>query len=293
MERKQFIKTVAAGALSMTTLAAFKNFTDSLPEQEQLMPVLFVGHGSPMNGIEDTAFSRRWTAMAKEIPLPKAVLVVSAHWFTKGTKITAMDFPKTIHDFGGFPKALFDVQYPVPGNPALAKETAGLIHTAKVELDHEWGLDHGTWTVVRHMYPNANIPVLQLSIDYTKGAQYHYELGKELFALRKKGVLIIGSGNMVHNLGMVAWDKLNEKEYAYDWATNMNNKFKELIQNGNHPALINYSALGKEAMLAIPTPEHYLPLMYTLGLKDKKDAVSFFNDTAVGGSLTMTSVKLG
>lgn len=293
MKRKHFIQTLAASALSMTTLAAFKNFTDSLEQQEQLMPALFVGHGSPMNGIEDTEFSRRWTAMAKEIPVPKAVLVVSAHWFTRGTKITAMNFPKTIHDFGGFPKALFDVQYPAPGNAALAKETAGLIHSAPVELDHDWGLDHGTWTVVRHMYPQANIPVLQLSIDYSKNAQYHYELGKELYALRKKGVLIMGSGNMVHNLGMVAWDKLNEKEYAYDWATKINSRFKELIENGDHQSLINYSALGKEALLAIPTPEHYLPLMYTLGLKDKKDAVSFFNDKAVGGSLTMTSVKLG
>lgn len=277
----------------MTTLSAFKNFTDSLAQEEQLMPVLFVGHGSPMNGIEDTQFSRRWTQMAKEMPVPKAVLVVSAHWFTKGTKITAMDFPKTIHDFGGFPKELFEVQYPAPGNPVLAKETAGMIHSAKVELNHDWGLDHGTWTITRHMYPDANIPVLQLSIDYTKDARYHYELGKELNSLRKKGVLIMGSGNMVHNLGMVAWDKLNEKEYAYDWTTKMNSKFKQLIQDGDHQSLINYAALGREAMLAIPTPEHYLPLLYTLGLKDKKDEVSFFNDTAVGGSLTMTSVKLG
>lgn len=277
----------------MTTLSAFKNFTSGLGEQEQVMPVLFIGHGSPMNGIEDTAFSRRWSQMAKEIPTPKAVLVVSAHWFTKGTKITAMDFPKTIHDFGGFPQELFDVQYPAPGNPVLAKETAELLHSAHVEFDHDWGLDHGAWTIIRHMYPEANIPVLQLSIDYTKGPQYHYDLAKELNALRKKGVLIIGSGNMVHNLRMVAWDRLNDPEYAYDWAIQMNNKFKELIQAGNHKPLINYSSLGKEAMLAIPTPEHYLPLMYTLGLKNSQDDVSFFNDKAVGGSLTMTSVKIG
>lgn len=277
----------------MTTLSAFKNFTSGLGEQEQVMPVLFIGHGSPMNGIEDTAFSRRWSQMAKEIPTPKAVLVVSAHWFTKGTKITAMDFPKTIHDFGGFPQELFDVQYPAPGNPVLAKETAELLHSAHVEFDHDWGLDHGAWTIIRHMYPEANIPVLQLSIDYTKGPQYHYDLAKELNVLRKKGVLIIGSGNMVHNLRMVAWDRLNDPEYAYDWTIQMNNKFKELIQAGDHKPLINYSSLGKEAMLAIPTPEHYLPLMYTLGLKSGKDDVSFFNDKAVGGSLTMTSVKLG
>ena len=290
--RRNFIKTIATGVLGMTTLSAFKNFTSGLGEQEQVMPVLFIGHGSPMNGIEDTAFSRRWSQMAKEIPTPKAVLVVSAHWFTKGTKITAMDFPKTIHDFGGFPQELFDVQYPAPGNPVLAKETAELLHSANVEFDHDWGLDHGAWTIIRHMYPEANIPVLQLSIDYTKGPQYHYDLAKELNALRKKGVLIIGSGNMVHNLRMVAWDRLNDPEYAYDWAIQMNNKFKELIQAGDHKPLINYSSLGKEAMLAIPTPEHYLPLMYTLGLKSGKDDVSFFNDKAVGGSLTMTSVKI-
>ena len=293
MERKQFIKTIATGVLGMTTLSAFKSFTNGLNEQEHIMPVLFIGHGSPMNGIEDTEFSRRWTQMAKEIPTPKAVLVISAHWFTRGTKITAMDFPKTIHDFGGFPQELFDVQYPAPGHPVLAKETAELLHSAHVELDHDWGLDHGAWTIIRHMYPDANIPVLQLSIDYTKGPQYHYDLAKELNALRKKGVLIIGSGNMVHNLRMVAWDKLNDKEYGYDWANNMNERFKSLIQDGDHHSLIHYSRLGKEAMLAIPTPEHYLPLLYALGAKGNKDDVSFFNDKAVGGSLTMTSVKLG
>jgi 4,5-DOPA dioxygenase extradiol len=293
MERKHFLKALATGVIGMTTLSAFRSFTSGLAEQQQLMPVLFVGHGSPMNGIEDTEFSRRWTKMAKEIPTPKAVLVISAHWFTKGTKITAMDFPKTIHDFGGFPQELFEVQYPAPGNPILAKETAELLHSAQVELDHDWGLDHGTWTIVRHMYPEANIPVLQVSIDYTKGPQYHFDLAKELYALRKKGVLVIGSGNMVHNLRMVAWDRLNDQEYGFDWAKNINERFKSLIQDGDHKPLINYSTLGRDAMLAIPTPEHYLPLMYTLGAKGSKDAVSFFNDKAVGGSLTMTSVKIG
>lgn len=286
-------KQTMKGDFAMNTFSAFNSFTNSLNEQEQLMPVLFIGHGSPMNGIEDTEFSRRWTQMAKEIPTPKAVLVVSAHWFTKGTRITAMDFPETIHDFGGFPDELFAVQYPAPGNPVLAKETAELLHSAHVELDHDWGLDHGAWTIIRHMYPEANIPVLQLSIDYTKAPQYHYDLAKELNALRKKGVLIIGSGNMVHNLRMVAWNRLNDPGYAYDWAIQTNNQFKELIQADDHKALINYTSLGKEAMLAIPTPEHYLPLLYTLGLKNNKDNVSFFNDKAVGGSLTMTSVKLG
>lgn len=293
MKRKQFLKLATTGVIGMSTLSAFKNFTDNLGEQEQLMPVLFIGHGSPMNGIEDNEFSQRWTQMAKEIPVPKAVLVVSAHWFTRGTHITAMDFPETIHDFGGFPQALFDVQYPAPGNPELAKEIATIIHTTDVGLAHDWGLDHGTWTVVRRMYPEANIPVLQLSIDYTKPPQYHYDLAKEIYALRKKGVLIIGSGNMVHNLRMVSWEKINTPGFGFDWALKMNDTFKELISSGTHDKLIKYESLGREAILSIPTPEHYLPLLYTLALQGKSDAVSFFNDKAVAGSLTMTSVKIG
>lgn len=257
------------------------------------MPVLFIGHGSPMNGIEDNEFSRNWVKMAKDIPIPTAVLVISAHWLSRGTAITAMDFPETIHDFGGFPQALFEVQYPAPGNALLARETATLIHSSAVVLSHDWGLDHGAWTVVRHMYPEANIPVLQLSIDYTKGPQYHYDLAKELYALRKKGVLIIGSGNMVHNLGMVAWDKINEPGFGYDWAIQMNETFKKLILHGDHQPLIHYEKFGAEGRLAIPTPEHYLPLLYALGLKTDKEEISFFNDKAVAGSLTMTSVKIG
>ena len=275
------------------TFSTFKSFTETLLYQNFLMPVLFVGHGSPMNGIEDNEFSRRWTNLAKEIPTPKAVLVISAHWFTKGTSITAMDFPKTIHDFGGFPEALNQIQYPAPGNPALAKQTSSSIQSTKVQLDHEWGLDHGTWTVVRHMYPNADIPVLQLSIDYTKGPEFHYELAKELHHLRSKGVLIIGSGNMVHNLRMIDWNKLDGTAYGYDWALQMNQTFKNLILNNDHQSLIHYNQLGKEALMAIPTPEHYLPLLYTLSVQDKKDTVSFFNDKPIGGSLTMTSVKIG
>jgi len=274
----------------MNSISSFKKFTEGLRNQEKPMPVLFIGHGSPMNGIEDNEFSQRWASIAKEIPTPTAVLVVSAHWFTKGTRITAMDFPKTIHDFGGFPLELFDVQYPAPGNPDLAREAADLLHAANVVLDHDWGLDHGAWAVAKNMYPNANIPVLQLSIDYTQPPQYHYELGRELYALRKKGVLILGSGNMVHNLRMVAWDKLNDANYGYDWAIQMNNTFKNLITSGDFKSLIQYESLGREARLAIPTPEHYLPLLYTLGIKDSRDQISFFNDKAVAGSLTMTSV---
>jgi 4,5-DOPA dioxygenase extradiol len=274
----------------MTTLGSFRKFTGQLNPQDQLMPVLFIGHGSPMNGIEDNEFSQRWKAMAREIPIPKAVLVVSAHWFTRGTQITAMEHPETIHDFGGFPKALFEVKYPAPGDPRLAKETASLIQPAPVMLSHDWGLDHGTWTVVRHMYPEATIPVLQLSIDYTKDAQYHYDLARELQSLRKKGVLIIGSGNMVHNLRLISWEMIHGG--GYDWANEMNEKFKHLILEGDHHSIIRYEQLGKDARLAVPTPEHYLPLIYTLALKGKNETPSFFNDKAVGGSLTMTSVKI-
>ena len=257
------------------------------------MPVLFIGHGSPMNAIEDNEFSKGWKAMAKTLPKPKAILCISAHWETKGTFVTAMEKPQTIHDFGGFPQALFDVEYPAEGNPELAKITSELITNTKVTLDHEWGLDHGTWTVVKHLYPNAEIPVLQLSIDYNKPAQYHFNLAQQLKLLRKKGVLIIGSGNMIHNLKMVAWDKLQEAEFGYDWAFDMNTLFKEKIENRDFQSLIDYEKLGIGAKLAIPTPDHYFPLIYSVALQDNQDNIQFFNDKLVGGSLNMTSVRFG
>ena len=292
MNRKNFI-TLLSGGIAMASIQPFYDWTKGLGEEEEKMPVLFIGHGSPMNAIEDNEFSQRWHQMGKEIPTPKAVVVVSAHWLTKGTLVTAMSNPKTIHDFGGFPQALFDVQYPAPGSPELASEIQKLITNPAVELDHDWGLDHGTWSVVKHMYPDADIPVLQLSIDYYKPAAYHYELAKQLLSLRKKGVLIIGSGNMVHNLRMVAWDKLNEPEYGFDWALEMNDIFKNKISNGFHKELIQYEKLHKAATLAIPSPDHYYPLLYILALQTDNDKVEFFNDKAVGGSLTMTSVKIG
>ena len=292
MKRIEFIKTLIGGA-TMASLHPFYNWTKELKEEETKLPVLFIGHGSPMNGIEDNEFSRTWKKLGLEIQKPKAVLVISAHWLTSGTKITAMENPKTIHDFGGFPQALFDVEYPAKGNPELAKETSKIIKSTHIGLDHDWGFDHGTWTIVRHMYPNADIPVLQLSIDYSKPAQYHYDLAKQLTSLRKKGVLIIGSGNMVHNLRMVAWDKLNEPEYGFDWAIEMNTIFKEKISSGDFKSLIDYEKLSSAAKLAIPTPDHYYPLLYNIALQESKDTISFFNDKPVGGSLTMTSVKIG
>ncbi len=258
------------------------------------MPVLFIGHGSPMNAIEDNEFSLRWKLLAKEIPQPTAVLCISAHWLTRGTHITAMDFPETIHDFGGFPQALFDVKYPAPGNAKLAQETKDLIKKTTVGLDHEWGLDHGTWSVIKQMYPDAKIPVLQLSIDYYQTPQYHYDLAKELSALRDKGVLIVGSGNMVHNLNMIDFSRMNDpKGFGYDWALELNELFKKHITECNHQALIKWESLHQSVKLAIPTPDHYLPLIYTLALQGNNESTSFFNDKAMAGSLTMTSVKIG
>ena len=290
MNRKDFIKA-SVGAFAMTTLGTLKALSDQLSEQGEKTPLLFIGHGSPMNGIENNQFSQQWEAIGREVPNPTAVICISAHWLTRGTFVTAMEKPKTIHDFGGFPKALFDVQYPALGSPAIAEETKKLITKAEVHLDHDWGLDHGTWTIIRHIYPKANIPVLQLSIDYYQSPQYHYELAQELAVLRRKGVLIIGSGNMVHNLRMVDFQRINGS-YGYDWAIEINDTFKKYIAEGNHKPLINYESLGQAAKLAIPTPDHYYPLLYILGMQEKNEEATFFNDVAVGGSLTMTSVKI-
>lgn len=271
------------------TLNDLTTFSDSLPRQGTRMPAFFIGHGSPMNGIEDNEFSRSWAALGKSLTPPSAVLCISAHWLTEGTWVTAMQHPRTIHDFYGFPQELFNVQYPAPGNLAVAKETANAITRTTAGLDHEWGLDHGTWSVVRQMFPDANIPVLQLSIDFSKPAQYHYDLAKELSALRNKGILIIGSGNMVHNLRMLNW---RQPETGFDWALEMNETFKSLIGKDDHDALIDYQALGPAAKLSIPTPDHYFPLIYTLGMKDKKESVEFFNDKLSMGSVSMTSIKI-
>ena len=262
-------------------------------ENTPRMPVLFIGHGSPMNAIEENEFVQGWRDLGKSLPHPKAILCVSAHWETRGTYVTAMSNPKTIHDFGGFPKALYEVEYPAPGSPELANETKHSITKTTVGLDEKWGLDHGAWSVIRRMYPEADVPVIEMSLDYGLSPQSHFEFAKELSALRNKGVLIIGSGNMVHNLRMVAWDKMYEPEYGFDWAIQANEKFKQLIQSGNHKELIHYTSLGREVQLAVPTPDHYLPLLYVLALKEENESVSFFNDKPVMGSLTMTSVRIG
>jgi 4,5-DOPA dioxygenase extradiol len=294
MNRKHFIKLGLFSSLlpPMSSLSTLYSITGKL-ESTVRMPVLFLGHGSPMNAIEENEFVRGFRTMAKSIPRPKAILCISAHWFTKGTKITAMEMPRTIHDFGGFPKALYDVQYPAPGSPALAKETAELIKPVSAELDEKWGLDHGAWSVIKHLYPDADIPVIQFSIDYTKDAAYHYELANQICSLRDKGILIVGSGNIVHNLRMVDFSQMNTVGYGYDWAVQTRELINNAILEGDFKSLTNYTKLGQEVQLSIPTPEHFLPLIYALGLKENKDEIQFFNDELLAGSISMTSLKIG
>ncbi len=267
-------------------------FSESADSTAQ-MPVLFLGHGSPMNAIEENEFVTGWREAGKTIPRPKAILCISAHWETRGTFVTAMQNPLTIHDFGGFPQRLFEVEYPAPGSPELAAETKKIVAKTEVGLDQKWGLDHGCWSVVKHLYPAADVPIIQMSLDYYQTPQFHYDLSRELASLRKKGVLIVGSGNLVHNLQRVAWDKMEVPGFAFDWATEANEKMKKFILENDHKQLINYKSHGKAFDLAIPTPEHFLPLLYILALKEEHEKVSIFNDAAVAGSLTMTSVKIG
>ena len=258
-----------------------------------LMPVLFVGHGSPMYAIEENEFVESWRNLGKKLPKPKAIICISAHWETRGTQVTSMLNPPTLHDFGGFPRELYEVQYPAPGSPELAKETIQEISGTTVSSDEKWGLDHGTWSVIRRIYPKADIPVIQLSLDYHKSPEEHYRLAKELASFREKGVLIVGSGNIVHNLRHVAWDKPDDEEYGHDWAIEANDTIKKLIVENNHKALIDYKLLGTAVQMAVPSPDHYLPLLYALALKKEDEELSFFNDKAVMGSLTMTSLKIG
>ena len=280
-------------SIAFASLVSIKPLFENQNLDGKLFPTLFVGHGSPMNAIEQNEFSDKWKKIASDFETPKAIICISAHWLTRGTFVTAMEMPKTIHDFGGFPKALFDVEYPAPGSLDVAHWTKESLKSANVLEDHEWGLDHGTWSILRNMYPEATIPVIQLSIDYNKPLSYHFQLAQELKALRKKGVLIMGSGNMVHNLGMVAWDKLNSPGFGFDWTLEIDTVFKQKIESRDFQSLINWSSLHNQISLAIPTLDHYIPLIYSVGLSDKEDEISFFNDKAVAGSLTMTSVQFG
>jgi 4,5-DOPA dioxygenase extradiol len=275
------------------TLNELSVAVESFPLTPQF-PVLFLGHGNPMNAIEENSFVASFRALGKELPHPKAVLCISAHWYIKGTKVCQVAHPETIHDFYGFPKPLFDVQYPAPGSPSLAKETQQLLAPlVQASLTDEWGLDHGAWSVLKHVFPHADVPVVQLSIDHSLPPEKHFEIGKQLKALRQRGILIVGSGNVVHNLGLVDFARINDEGYGFDWAVEARAKTNQWLMSGDIDALIQYQKQGRALQLAAPTPEHYLPLLYVLGAADKKECLTLFNDKLLAGSLSMTSVKIG
>ncbi|MFL6467096.1 MAG: 4,5-DOPA dioxygenase extradiol [Pyrinomonadaceae bacterium] len=254
-------------------------------------PAIFFGHGNPMNALADNEWTRGWAKIGRDLPKPKAVLCISAHWYIPGVAVTSMERPRTIHDFGGFPRALFEVEYPAPGSPDLASRVNELLGGDVVMDDRHWGLDHGTWSVLCHVFPDADVPVVQLSIDETKPAEWHYELAKKLAALRDENVLAIGSGNLVHNLHTYAWGK--DGVEAFDWAVRFDETARGLMESGDHMPLVQYETLGKDAMLSAPTPDHYLPLTYILALKQDSDEVSFPVGGFDGGSVSMTTVQFG
>jgi 4,5-DOPA dioxygenase extradiol len=249
-------------------------------------PTIFFGHGSPMNAIEINQYTSKWKKVMSRVTIPKAILIISAHWQTEGTRITGNTDLETIHDFGGFPQELFDVQYPAKGDPELAKEISKQIGAT---VDMNWGLDHGAWSVLNQIYPQVNIPVLQFSLDINKTPQEHFELGQKLAYLREQGVMIIGSGNIVHNLGMIDWSGVSRNS----WANEFNDIVVENINNKAFQNLVNYNQYGDLASLSIPTNEHYLPLLYVLGASKKTDKIEIFNSDFVLGSISMTCVKFG
>ena len=255
------------------------------------LPAIFFGHGNPMNAISENAYTRAWNAIGAALPRPHAILAVSAHWYLPGTHITAMTRPRTIHDFGGFPRELYEVQYPAPGDPALAQRVQELLAPVAVQGDAHWGLDHGTWSVLVHVYPDADIPVVQLAIDETQPPEFHYELGRRLAPLRDEGVLIVGSGNIVHNLHAYAWGR--HPVDPFDWAVRFETRARELLDARLHEPLIDYESLGNDALLSVPTPEHYLPLLYVVATQRDDERVSYPVEGGDGGSISMLSVRVG
>lgn len=255
------------------------------------MPALFVGHGNPMNAIERNRYTEAWSGIGASLPRPKAILSISAHWYVPGTLVTAMQAPPTIHDFGGFPRELFEFEYPAPGDPALAERVQKLLAPLPVGLDQRWGLDHGTWSVLSHVFPDADVPVIQLSMDDGKPAPFHYELGKRLAPLREEGVLLLGSGNLVHNLHAYAWGR--HPVEPFDWAARFEQQARTCLVSGNDGPLVAYETLGRDATLSAPTPDHYLPLLYVIGARQERDEVSFPVGGIDGGSISMLSVRLG
>lgn len=255
------------------------------------MPAFFFGHGNPMNALQENAYTKAWSAIGKEIPRPRGILCVSAHWYLPGTAVTAMAAPRTIHDFGGFPEALYKVSYPAPGDPLLASFVQALLAPLEVTRDQEWGLDHGTWSVLCHLFPKADIPVVQLSIDEMEPALFHYKIGQRLAPLRDEGILVVGSGNLVHNLHAYAWGR--HVPEPYDWAVRFEKRARELLVAGDVGPLIDYESLGRDARLSVPTPDHYLPLLYVLGLRRPGEPVGFPVEGVDGGSVSMLTVRVG
>jgi len=255
------------------------------------MPAIFFGHGNPMNALYRNAWTNGWAEIGRSIPKPKAVLCISAHWYIPAFAVTSMEKPRTIHDFGGFPRELFEYQYPAPGSPELAAKVLDLLGGQAISDENQWGLDHGTWSVLCHVYPEADVPVVQLSIDETQPAEWHYELAQRLSPLRDEGVLVIGSGNLIHNLHTYAWGKHDVQ--PFDWALRFEDTARKLVLDGDHQPLINYESLGKDALLSAPTPDHYLPLLYILALRRDGDSVTFPVEGFDGGSISMTTVKIG
>ncbi len=295
MERKKFLRYLALSPLIPLAmkLNALKEITGDFEPTEK-MPAFFIGHGTPMNAIEDNRFTREMKARGKAIPTPKAILMVSAHWETKGSLLTKQELPPTIHDFGGFPKKLFEVQYPAKGSPWLAGETRKLALDHHVDLNDQWGFDHGAWSVAINMFPEANIPMIQLSLDTTKKPIEHYELAREIKALREKGVLVVGSGNMVHSFRYAETNGPDfNASHGHDWAWEANDIFKKKIEANAYDELADYTKLGEAVQKAVPSTEHYLPMLYALAMREEKDKLEFFNDDAVGGSFTMTSFQIG
>lgn len=257
----------------------------------ELLPAIFFGHGNPMNALLTNSYTEAWARIGQHMPKPKAILSISAHWFVPGTGVTISTSPRTIHDFGGFPEQLFQVQYPAQGDPALARRVQGLLAPLEVNLDDSWGLDHGTWSVLRHVYPEADVPIVQLSIDETRPPLFHFEIGRKLAPLREEGVLIVGSGNLVHNLHAYAWGRHNEN--PYDWAVEFEAEAKEMMLAGEFKPLIDYERLGARAMLSIPTPDHYLPLLYVLSTQQAGESIRFPVEGVDGGSISMLAVQVG
>jgi 4,5-DOPA dioxygenase extradiol len=261
------------------------------PITSKFMPALFLGHGSPMNVILRNSWTESWKTIGQSIPRPKAILVVSAHWFIPSTMVTAMKHPRTIYDFGGFPQELYQITYPAPGDSALAAQVRDMLSPTPVTFDDEWGFDHGAWSVLYHLFPQADIPVVQLSIDRNQPPAFHYQIGKLLSHFREQGILLLGSGNIAHNLRAYAWDQPDVG--PFDWAESFDKKVRRLVIEGKDSQLVDYSLLGPEAKLSIPTPDHYLPLLYILGSRHEGERISFPATGFDGGSLSMTAVQIG